>query len=435
MFSLGFFLNSFLLGSNINNKDDSTLQSLQINTQDSLEIDSFLSNETNKLSLESLHLKSKVNLYSEKPIKYNPNLFQILSDIFPNVIAEEIVEYNHAKHLQEIYDKVMNKLDLLKEERDKLDFYSKDFLIELASITERKKNKFARLDLFWMDLRRLLFKNILYLKQEKLIDATKDEFKKASIDIYSLDLIIWENTRLYPPLKLDLENINLHDFGHDLLNSEFFEHSDHLAARFVHALEYFYSPLINKGQKLKDGEEITCEKFKAKFFENGNLDTDILLKFFMIHCDIRGRLLKACLESNTQPDYSKIDKESIEEIKNDINQLRGSKGIRHFINIPGIRHANNSIMNFVYLNNIKISIVDKIDLYQFLQRMKETGLLQREKIEKITIIRNLTILIDQWDLGLYESLLRKCDDTIFLDIRAGFDFVNECLKLFDLPPF
>lgn len=311
--------------------------------------------KTEKPFPESLHSRFKMKLFAGRMIKYNIDHLEVLLKLFPDEILKEIAEYDYDDRVQNAYDKVMNKLKLSLKERKNLNFYSgNDFLERLELTVVSHSDKFPKFDLFWADLTRLIFKNIVYLKQEGMIEATDKELLKTRNLISSIIFIISEKSHSDISINFNPRTMNIHDFSSDLLNSEFFEHAEFLAHCFANALEYFYSPLFDSEKQKKNGmemekmiDEITCEEFKMKFFDNGNPNKNILLKYFMIRFDYRGRLIRACLESNTQPNYSKISKEIIKEIKNDIKELR-LKGIEHFIkDIPSMVFGNDPIMKFI----------------------------------------------------------------------------------------
>lgn len=347
-------------------------------------------------------------------------------------------ENDYSVSLRDVYNKIIDKLNSLQEKRIELNFYSNDFLEKLALIIKNIKTKFSIMHLLWADIGKLLFKHFIYLKG-KMIKATNEEFEKVSKSIQSIVSMIDRNVNPIITYNFDFKTMNIKNFNSDLLKSEFFEQSDELAPRFAAALEYFYSPIISEEIEKGEIKEITCEKFKMEFFENGNSDNDILLQFFMDKYDSRGKLIRLCLESNIQPDYSKISKESINKIKNDIIELR-SKGVLHFTKIPSILYATNSVMRFILSNNEKVFISDEISLYQFLQRMEEAELLKKENIESLFEFENDLFkwnskqsdnVFSKWDPKKFESFLLDYGrhPSTNIDQRELF---NKCLSLFNM---
>lgn len=325
-----------------------------------------LSNHLKELNFSNSKSNSKMESASNDPIhptiishpsfgnwkKYNGDSFDLVYEIdsillnigfnFTKHVIEIVVDYINDEIMLNVYHRIMDKLKLYREKRKELNFYNESFLKNLDSILMNEQIRFSLSTCFWMDIIKLFFKHIIYLKK-KLIDFTKDELAKASEDIKSIISIIDERfSSKIISSKFDLRIMNINDFNPALLNSEFLDYSNYLAYQFANVLKYFYSPVLSKEKEI---ERVTCEIFKNRFFENGNPDTDILLKFFIMIYDFRGGMIKECLESNTQPDYSKISEESIKEIGNDIDKLRESRNIKHLIENFDMRQIRNPLMN------------------------------------------------------------------------------------------
>lgn len=255
---------------------------------------SSLSRLFNKLSVG---IKSTLSNYNEIPSSMN-HLFddwkergiidpahemdRVIMNIgftFPIPVIDLIVEYNPIESSRNEIDKIAVKLGISEKS---LNLYNDDFLKRLALIVKEKRNKFSPSNLFWWDLEKLFFKHILYLKT-KLANASLIKLIDVSRDIESS---ISTTRRINHPdfsSYFDLAFMNITHFNSDLLDSEYFENSDKLFDSFAKALEYFYlssNSIIGNGNK-----KLFCENFKMIFFENGNLDTNTLLKFFMIQYD------------------------------------------------------------------------------------------------------------------------------------------------------
>lgn len=384
------------------------------------------------MQFKSPSLKFKSKFSPERIPEFNL-IFKTLSGTITETIVERIIEYNYDDPVQDVYEIVTNKLELSQKEKENLDFYNDDFLEKLDFIIKTRAT-FPLLDLFWYDLEKLLFKLILYLKQ-KMINATDDRLAEASKNIQSILSIALKNSCSNTLPEFNLKTMKISDFNYPLLKSEIFEHFKSLSYRFADALEYFYSPLFAKEVKGKEEmnlDEITCEKFKTKFFENGDPDTDLLFKYFLI--DHSFKEIKKCLEFNIQPDYSKINTELMKlKIKNKINQSKLAN-ILHFLTDHDLKYSSNLIMKFISSNGKKVLVASEYDLYEFLQRMRDAELFEKEKIKAIVEFMNEDHY--EWNLLHYEYYLRRFgkkingnDPTI-----KERDFINKCLGLFDLRP-
>lgn len=354
-------------------------------------------------------------------------IIQNINCDFPQNVIQNIIGYNHNQQTQDAYDKVMDKLEISQKERKELNFYSSSFLEKFALVLRDKEQKFPKLNLFWRDSEKLLFKKIVHLKEDKTIFyASKTEFEEASKDIQSILFIISKKVYLNISFHFDLKTMIIQDFHPELLKSEFLENARYLIPRFVDALEYFYSPLWKEGRQTVD-----CESFKMRFFLNGNLDTDVLFKYFIIKFDLGGRMMKACVEHGTRPNYRKLSKKpGIKSwIKNDIDRLKKFEKIENFIGIPNMDYATNSIMNLIYSTKSKVSIRSEGELYRFLQRMKEAGLLQKEQIKEIAEFKCYEVGQYHWNLYSFNSLLENYRK-YHSNTATERDFCNECLGLF-----
>lgn len=276
--------------------------------------------------------------------------------MFPKVIVEMIIGYDSYRFTRDLMAKLLHKLKPSSRERRELNS-NENFLKEFGLLVDRKKDEFPIYNSFWWDLERLWFRIIIHLKQE-LIDASNDKFKEASKNVEFIHSIFIKKFSTNFPFSFDLEIVTYSSFSSELLKSEFFENANYLSRRFVDALKYVYSPLLAKGKKEMNGKKIketTCNEFKMKFF-NGNLDTDLLLKFFMIKYDIDEGLIRSCLLDNIEFDYLDFNEESIREIKDKISKSRNLEIIEYFTEMPTMIFVTKSIMNFIWLNGKRFEI-------------------------------------------------------------------------------
>lgn len=375
-------------------------------------------------------LQHKVKLSLGKEIEYDPHSFLILSKLFKRGIDAKIAEFSYERHVQDPYDQVMNNLNASKDQRKELNFYSNNFLEKLVPIVAEKKSNLPMLNLFWKDLEKLLFKHILYLKR-KMTSIANDKPKKLSNDIQSILSILREKLRFGIFFSFNLTTMNINDFVTDLLNSEFLEQFDRLSRCLVKALKRFYFPFITKNEDENEIKEIkkrlSCNDFKAEFFD-GKTDNDLLLKFFMINYD-SGMLIKACLESDIDSNYSWADRESKRsKIENVITELE-SKNIKYFINNFKAEYLSNLTMKFIYLNNYKILIKGKLDFYYFLERMENVKLFKRDIMESMIEFKDKNVNVKS-DSNSFELHLKVYSKDTFNTIRER-DLFEKCSELFN----
>lgn len=416
IFYFGFLLFSIFLCSNIENENISKIK------------DSSSTKAEKPSPKSSLRFKA---LFSDRIFESNPLTLAFLSRKLPNEIGEMIAGWDHDKGIQDAYEIVINKLELSHREREKLNFYSNDFLGKLFSIVEKKKTEFSNNNLFWNELERLLLKVILHLNQKK-INPSSPTFKEALKNIQNINSIIQEKSDSSSiPSNLDFENLEFSKFDIYLLDSEFFYHSSHLALRFADALEYFYSPLLSSIKDEEVKNEITCEKFQIKFSINGNSNDNPLFEAFIVKYDIE-KQMKNCLLYNLEPNYSRLPDDSTNRVKRItelINDLRESKSIECLIDNPSMEFASKSIMKSIFLNKRTVPIVGNANLYKFLQRMKDVDLLKNENIQAIARFKFSSPDPNNWDLGLYRTYLEEYSRKS-IPIKER-EFINECLELFN----
>lgn len=124
-----------------------------------------------------------------------------------------------------------------------------------------------------------------------MVTHTNDEIEKASKIIENIISSIEHDSGISSDFKF--KTMDIENFDDDLLNSEFFEYSNNLASKSAEALENFYSPILDKKKKEKLSKA-SCERFKNEIF-NGNPDSNILLKYFLIKKNPKG-LIWMCLK-------------------------------------------------------------------------------------------------------------------------------------------
>lgn len=417
-------------------------------------LDSFLSNLTKRIRKFSFDLGigsddangEKVSTTSpnqmdeeeDHALEPNQKLFKILNDSllnFPKVLIDMIVEYIPNNYPMEMLTRVARKLKIPLR---KLNFYSMNFLKELVPLIKNEKSKFSSENLFWKDLGMLIFKHLFYMKQENVIN-TDDENKIVTENIQNIFSIVPKCYFLGIECNFDFKTMSNESFDGGLLKSEFFEESKYLSNQFTNALEYFYiSPIFDifeneERERRKEIKKITCEDFKEKFFENGNPDSNLLLKYFMIYDDHKKGFIKNCLEKNVQPNHSSIRTNLIEEIDNKINRLK-SKGIEYSVKIGNLKYATTSIMKSILSRNEKFNINNGSDLYKLLQRMNDANLLEKENIEAIIEFEELDSDDDEyegtkWKVESFKYYLYQYKSQNS-PTKTELELVRKCLKIF-----
>lgn len=88
-------------------------------------------------------------------------------------------------------------------------------------------------------------------------------------------------------------------------------------------------------------------------------------------------------------------------------------------------------MKFHLLNNIKTTIWEGIGLYWHLYKMKEAGLLQREKVEKLVKLIDLSYRGEKWTLECFKSHLEGYEKYLLSD---DYECIHckECSEFFNL---
>lgn len=301
-------------------------------------------------------------------------------------ISRLIEEYEYMdKPLNDLYSKVMNKLEVSKERRKSLDFENDNFALQLYSLVSTGEiGSFPKNDLFWCDLSRLLFKWMIYMKQETMENDKK--FKEILKTIKLFAFKINERSNMIIPIGFDLGFMSLasRDRFKELMKSEFFEHAyifHHLAS----IIKYFYE---NKGkgerQEKGNGKKIvTCKDLKNKYF-NGNYDSNILLKYLIIRYDPDGKMRKCIINDDYHADYLNVSL-SIKVTSYYLEELDHG-GPKDLENIDMI-YVSSSMINFFLSNNRRFWIIFSNNLINLLRRLKRENLLTREMIEKLVGFR------------------------------------------------
>lgn len=432
--------------------------------------------ESTKLNFKAFdkeNFSDVMNITSFFNKERSDEIFEAIENVgfyFPNPLIDMINEYSSSP-LMETMNKVMNKLNLPNEGIE-LNLYSNTFWKEFALIIGKKK--FSSGSLFWNDLNKFLFRAIIHLKREEIINNVNGKLEESSKDINSIISLI--NQKLELQFIFDFKTMNIDDFDKDLLKTEYFEHANYLSNRFIQVLKYLHSLFFsNKKEKGKENEikEIDCEKFKFKFFERGDPNTDILFKHFIIKNDPLG-LLRSCLLTGDRPNYSEIKdqiKEAIEKLEmskelsnselDNILSLLWKKGILNeyesdyskilertiqawiensinntlikfgndecvLVNFE-IEYATDSLMNLIFLNNKKLQMTHEDSAKYLFEKMKEAGLLKKRKVkETIKVLYNSRFT--NRNLGSLKSYLIENSKNRG---ECGYDFMNECLKSFN----
>lgn len=332
---------------------------------------------------------------------------------FPIDLVRLISSYNFIDPLKDLYESVMNDLNLTIDQKSKLDFYSDDFLKNLALLISSRKD-FSKSMFSSHDLSRLAFKKIIQMKN-KLLNSNDHEFSLASKDIQEILSLIYQNRHFN--LVFDLRTMSLDDYSNDLLPLEILENYYKIVPRFFNAMKYFYI----------DRKIVSCKRFKNKFFSqsNGNPNGDILFKLFIIRYDYYGKM-KECIEIGFQSDLMKIPIRIKENVKREIEKLKylGPGYFSHF----DFDYISDFILDLYLLHNSRIWVYNLENLMKILWKLKKSEQLKREIIESVLGFGWSGSV--EWNQGQFMKYLNECKESFIIDTDA-YLLCNECLEMFN----
>lgn len=298
-----------------------------------------------------------------RPLNYYPDRVKvIIESLFPfyqgasKDIGKIIGRYEYRTSLDDIYNRVMNRLPILIEEREEyLKFHNKDFMIRLYYLV--KKSLISFNEVFWYDLLRLLFKWTIYFKQS----FKGEEFEKDVFFIINLVCgMINRETTLNLPFNclisiFDRNVGNVSKIMKELINCELVEDSN--------TLHPFINLLIKDHQQQR--KSIDQDGLKMEYFNR-----DVNDKLF----------LKAAI--NAHDSFSGMKLQSLSELKGSNNSDSLVDGKFNLV-ISEMRFENEFIIDFFLEENRQFSMETPQDLVILLRRLKEMNLLKGELIKKL----------------------------------------------------
>lgn len=306
------------------------------------------------------------NKDSIRTIQLDWELFKIAS--FPPKIIEIIQGYEYDKPLDHLFKNVMSKLVKSKRKWRKLDFYTEEFPHILLKIVNAKKDSLPKLNLFWSDLQRLLFKWIIAMNQKTFYNLKF--IMKTSKAIRSLDLIIKNNQELNFLIDFNLESMyNFNSFIFvNLINCELLE-NPHIFSLFASIVYDFY---VNG---------ISCREVENKYF-GGYFSKNILLKIMiplydpyleLSNCFPKDQPRSMTFSPFVSTDFT-LNHEYFEGLR-----TRGPDELEIFIS----RYISRSIIEFFLSTNRKFKIRNLDDISILTQRLEESNMIVEEVLEKI----------------------------------------------------
>jgi len=349
---------------------------------------------------------------------HNPEQLEILHEIlqdlyddtlenshqsFPKDISKIISNYSpiDCSH-SEVYQKVISclKIKLKRQEIKGLNFYRKDFanqlyqLLVMISLSIREddnstsfKNKEKEekeeikeekeSDYFWYNLSRLLFKWMIYTRQNIKDNRELEEMRLKDIELIALMIREKGKINFSSSFSLELVDEPAMSAFNDLMNCEFMENLD-IIFLFTFALEDFY------GMPNDDNVE-RCQLLRDKHF-NGDFDSNLLLKFMILLHDPFGEM-KQCF-----PDYKYLIR-LVPPLNNyfSLPSIRRSQvAIPHgpdSLGICNLRYIGTAIINFFLNTEKRFLISNPQELLILLEKLKEAKLLTIDMLKRIIKFR------------------------------------------------
>lgn len=101
--------------------------------------------------------------------------------IFPINLADLIKGYEYSNPIEDLYERVMKRLELTKDQEIKLNFNNNDFARQFYSVLSSRLSSreisFSMNDFFWYDLSRLLFKWMIHTRERIAILKMKSRME------------------------------------------------------------------------------------------------------------------------------------------------------------------------------------------------------------------------------------------------------------------
>lgn len=397
----------FISCSFIETRSSSSL-SLSFSTSSSV---SSLSDHFNKFNLDS-----KSNSSTFKITKHYYHLPKIPFKFFPLRFGDEI----QRNSLQTVYHKVMNKLKPSKDQIKKLDFYNDKFARNLFLFTRKDSN--LKSSSFWYNLTRLLFKWMIYIKEQTANKKySLENFRNSLMNIRKVNSVIFNNNQIIAPFSFNLKSMGkraLNTFE-SLIKCEIFE-NNHIFTSLADSIKDFLDNLYNP----KDGKT-ACQLLKIKYF-NGCYEKNILLKYSILFYSPIGKMRDCILmddwESRYSPWYHSRLSGREETIKNYLLDLkiRGSKN-------PGINlledenYLTKSVFEFLQSSGRKIRIDFSFHIFHLLKVLNRIGLLKWKVIEDLVGFKIKNVEFPRWDQEQFERIIKS--------LKMDSNFRNKLPKL------
>lgn len=225
---------------------------------------------------------------------FNYDRFLELNKVLKNLPLDVngiISNYEYIDPVVIIQDHIMTSLSVPQEERDKLNFYSNDFPIQLEQMLELKKEKISVLDPFLYDLSTLLFKWIIHIRENYFDDESN--FNRLLNFTISMSSMIHSKGHSDFPMNLNTYSMESKSVSRflSMMNCELAENPRNSFLTFGSIIEEFY---VNGNSD--------CDKLIDKYF-NGHINKNILLKYMIYFHDPHGFLRQECFPEN---EYSKF---------------------------------------------------------------------------------------------------------------------------------
>jgi len=331
--------------------------------------------------------------------EHYPHLWEViveLSDYFPLFLIVEIIDHDYDRALYDLYERVIDKLKISSREKTSLNFYSKDFGEKLESLLIGNRLLLPLSKFFYHDLRRLLFKWGIYIRQ--IIDNDPLEFDKMLKVIERIESIVNEKITLSYDLSLyhgsailkestteEKEKKNIGTFMFKLLIKYEFIENFNIFFIFASAIKDFYLT-----------RHFNCKQLRRKYF-NGDFNNDILLKFLIIMHDPIGEMKKCFpvaeylefetfdhLHPSSSSSFSSSKNRNFNSFSSDDSSISTRKSILTLdylenlakkgptdIVIDCMALVSSSIIKFFLKNNLKFVLLNKGECSDLIFKLKE----------------------------------------------------------------
>lgn len=316
---------------------------------------------------------------------YDPNKVRIISKFIAPFNQERvaiemskiIARYEPDEPLKHLYDKVLDDLQLSENEELKLDFYSRTFVRDLIAFIENVS--FPRNHQFWINLERLLFKWMIY-RREQTVNTKNDEndFEESRKDLESIVCVITSETNIKIPISFNLKSMNSNTFNsfNSLITYEILE-NNHIFHSFANVIQGFHNII-----SIYRDEKTACRLLRIVYF-NGHFDQNILLKYLILFRapikEMRECISNNDLESNHSSGYDqnkfnkKVTRKYLENLR-----MNGPKNLRYSSDEE--KYLSKFILNSIKANGQGIEMPHKHAILPLLRALKREGLLSWEMV-------------------------------------------------------